>query len=184
MVWPQQATPAGLRWGHGRLAAGGESSVDWVMPRQDAWSTRQLLASYAVLCALALWAASLAWTAGPMAVMPLAWVGSMLAACALWAAARHVTDRECIALRDGRLTVEHLRGRRVERAEFQSAWVRIEPEHGEQSLIELSGQGRRIAVGRYVRPEQRRQLADELRRALRWRRGGAGSGRHQGDYEN
>jgi len=45
--------------------------------------------------------------------------------------------------------------------------VRVEPELGDRSLIELSGQGRRIAVGRFVRPELRRQLADELRWALR-----------------
>lgn len=35
------------------------------------------------------------------------------------------------------------------------------------SLIELSGQGRSIAVGRFVRPELRRGLADELGAALR-----------------
>jgi uncharacterized membrane protein len=39
--------------------------------------------------------------------------------------------------------------------------------HGDRSLIELSGEGRRIAVGRFVRPESRRALADELRAALR-----------------
>jgi uncharacterized membrane protein len=43
----------------------------------------------------------------------------------------------------------------------------VEPEHGDGSLIELSGQGQRIVVGRFVRPELRRQLADELRWALR-----------------
>jgi uncharacterized membrane protein len=67
----------------------------------------------------------------------------------------------------GRLVVERADGRRVERVEFTPAWVRVEPEHGEGSLIELSGQGRRISVGRFVRPELRRELADELRWALR-----------------
>ena len=50
---------------------------------------------------------------------------------------------------------------------FAPAFVRVEPRSGDRSLIELSGQGRRITVGRYVRPELRRQLADELRWALR-----------------
>ena len=35
------------------------------------------------------------------------------------------------------------------------------------TLIELSGQGRRVNVGRYVRPELRPVLAQEIRRALR-----------------
>ena len=52
------------------------------------------------------------------------------------------------------------------RSTFAPAWVRIEPEHGDRSLIEVSGQGQRIAIGRFVRPEQRRALADELRAAL------------------
>jgi uncharacterized membrane protein len=66
-------------------------------------------------------------------------------------------------------------GRRVERVEFAPAWVRVEPRHGDHSLIELSGQGRRISVGRFVRPELRREFADELRWALRrWNPGVAG----------
>ena len=35
------------------------------------------------------------------------------------------------------------------------------------SLVELSGEGRSIRVGRHVRPELRVTLAQELRRALR-----------------
>jgi uncharacterized membrane protein len=34
-------------------------------------------------------------------------------------------------------------------------------------LIELSGQGRSVQVGRHVRPELREQLAREIRSALR-----------------
>ena len=86
---------------------------------------------------------------------------------ALLVYARHAADSERIRASPGRLTVEHVLGRRVERVEFLPAWVRVEPEHGDRSLIELSGQGRRIAVGRFVRPELRRQLAEELRWALR-----------------
>jgi uncharacterized membrane protein len=82
---------------------------------------------------------------------------------------------ECIRLRPGRLVVEHANGRHTERVEFQPGRVRVEPEYGDGSLIELPGRGQRIAVGRFVRPELRRQLADELRWALRrgWARPGA-----------
>jgi uncharacterized membrane protein len=89
--------------------------------------------------------------------------------------ARHAADNESIRLAPGRLVVEYASGRRVERVEFTPAWVRIEPEHGDRSLIELSGQGRKISVGRFVRPELRRELAEELRWALRrWSYGAAG----------
>jgi len=45
--------------------------------------------------------------------------------------------------------------------------VRVEPKSGDQSLIELSGQGQTIEVGRFVRPELRHVLAREIRKALR-----------------
>jgi ABC-type dipeptide/oligopeptide/nickel transport system ATPase subunit len=86
---------------------------------------------------------------------------------ALLAYAHHAAVRETIRLRPGHLLVQHVHGGRLDEVEFAPSWVRIEPRTGDRSLIELSGQGRRIAVGRYVRPELRRQLADELRWALR-----------------
>ena len=99
--------------------------------------------------------------------MPFAWAELAALAVALLVYARHAADSESIRLQPGRLTVEHACGRHVNRVEFAPAWVRVEPEHGDRSLIELSGQGQRISVGRFVRPELRRQLADELRWALR-----------------
>jgi uncharacterized membrane protein len=45
--------------------------------------------------------------------------------------------------------------------------VRVETGRDERSLIELTGRGERIAVGRHVRPELRPWLAAELRDALR-----------------
>jgi uncharacterized membrane protein len=45
--------------------------------------------------------------------------------------------------------------------------VRVEPAHGDGSLVELTGQGQHVRVGRYLRPELRNALARELRLALR-----------------
>lgn len=56
---------------------------------------------------------------------------------------------------------------RVQRAEFNREWVRVEPKDGEGSLIEVSGQGRSVRVGRHIRPELRPALAREIRFALR-----------------
>jgi uncharacterized membrane protein len=65
------------------------------------------------------------------------------------------------------LVVELETAGRLERAEFERQWVRVEPKSGDLSLIELSGQGRSIEVGRFVRPELRQVLAREIRKALR-----------------
>ena len=59
-----------------------------------------------------------------------------------------------------------LRGK-LERAEFDRSWVRVEPKSGDRSLIMLSAQGRTVEVGRFMRPELRPALASEIRMALR-----------------
>lgn len=179
-AWPPKADRSGFLFGHetpgGRAGSDSEWSVDWVLDRSGNGPGVRSLAGvyvvYAVLCALSLAVASAWWAHGAQVVMPLAWAELMIVGGGLWALARHASDRERIVLRGDRLTVERASGSHVERVEFQPAWVRVEPEHGDRSLVELSGQGRRIAVGRFVRPEQRRQLAEELRWALRrWHQG-------------
>ncbi|MFN8954553.1 MAG: DUF2244 domain-containing protein, partial [Burkholderiales bacterium] len=81
--------------------------------------------------------------------------------------ARHAADGESISLQGGNLVVELETAGRLQRAEFERQWVRVEPKSGDLSLIELSGQGRSIEVGRFVRPELRQVLAREIRKALR-----------------
>ena len=70
-------------------------------------------------------------------------------------------------LNGGQLVVELETAGRLQRAEFNREWVRVEPKDGDGSLIEVSGQGRTVRVGRHVRPELRPALAREIRRVLR-----------------
>jgi uncharacterized membrane protein len=63
--------------------------------------------------------------------------------------------------------VEHCHGSQVECTRFRAGWVRVEPQAGDGSLVELSGDGHQSCVGRYLRPELRAPLARELRAALR-----------------
>ena len=81
--------------------------------------------------------------------------------------ARHARDGEKIVLQGGQLVVELENGGRMRRAEFNRQWVRIEPKSGDGSLIEVSGQGQSVRVGRHLRPELRPALAREIRFALR-----------------
>ena len=153
----------------GAESSAGEHSVQWLLKRNGSATPRQVMVFCAALCGLSLAAGAFFWMQGARLVMPFASLAILAIGAALLVYARHATDAERIRLRPGRLTVERVFGRQVERAEFAPAWVRVEPEHGARSLIELSGQGQRIAVGRFVRPELRRQLAEELRWALRRR---------------
>ena len=119
------------------------------------------------LCAWSLAIAGAFWWRGAPLVLPFAGVELLAVGAALLVYARHAGDRERVVLTPGCLSVECALGRRTDQVEFAPAWVRVEPAHGDRSLIELSGEGKRIAIGRFVRPELRRALADELRTALR-----------------
>ena len=99
--------------------------------------------------------------------MPFAWVELAAVGSALLVYARHARDGEKILLKGGQLVVELETGGRQERAEFNREWVRVEPRNGDGSLIEVSGQGKSVRVGRHVRPDLRPALAREIRLALR-----------------
>jgi len=153
-------------------SGGSERAVEWLLKRNCSITPRQAINFYAPLVGLSLAIAALFWAQGATLVMPFAWLEVLALGVMLLLYSRHATDRENIRLAAGRLTVEHVCGHITHRAEFVPAWVRVEPEHGDGSLVELSGQGQRIAVGRFVRPELRPLLADELRWALRrWQPG-------------
>ena len=142
-------------------------SVQWLLKRNCSITPRQMMGFYTSVCVLSMGIAAGFWTQGATLVLPFAGIEVVVFGAALLLYSRHAADSENIRLEAGRLTVEHTSGGTTHRAEFAPAWVRVEPEHGDGSLVELSGQGQRIAVGRFVRPELRRQLAEELRWALR-----------------
>ena len=159
--------PAHWQFGQESVDARGGWQVVWQLKRNCSMAPGQMLFFFAALCLISLSIATFFWHQGARMVMTFAWIELLAVGSAMLLYARHAADREMIALHRDTLTVEHACGNRVERVEFQRAWVCVEPRSGDRSLIELSGQGRRIAVGRFIRPELRRHLADELRLALR-----------------
>jgi uncharacterized membrane protein len=151
----------------GSFAGPDDSSVQWLLRRNCSMTPTQLIAFYLSLCAWSLAIAGAFWWRGATLVVPFAGIEILAVGAALLVYARHAGDRERVILTAGRLRVECTVGRRFDQVDFAPAWVRVEPAHGERSLIELSGEGKRIAIGRFVRPELRRALADELRTTLR-----------------
>ncbi|HYN60142.1 MAG TPA: DUF2244 domain-containing protein [Rubrivivax sp.] len=137
------------------------------MARHSSFADGQLLIVYLALCVLGLGIGAGFWWLGAPAVLPLAGVELLLLGVAFWVCSRHAGDAETITLAQRELKVEHRFGRHVDSASFRAEWVRVEPSHGERSLVELGGQGQRMRIGRYLRPELRLALARELRLALR-----------------
>ena len=162
--FPPAAPPLRFASSAGTSADG---SVQWLLRRNCSIAPSQLVIAYALLCVVSLAIAGAFWWRGAPFVLPFASIELLAVGIALVVYARHAADRESLSLQPGLLKVECTHGRRVDQVEFTPAWVRVEPAHGDRSLIELSGEGKRIAVGRFVRPELRRALAEELRAAIR-----------------
>jgi uncharacterized membrane protein len=140
--------------------------VQWLLKRNCSVTPAQLAWLYVSLCTVSLGIAGFFWWQGATLVLPFACLELMLVGTAFVVYARHATDGERIVLDGVRLVVELESAGRMERAEFNRQWVRVEPSHVDGSLIEVSGRGRSVSVGRHVRPELRPALAREIRHAL------------------
>lgn len=169
--WPSPASPNsasrhedGWRFAH-ESAAGGSLHFD--LRRNVSLTPRQLVLAYGLVCALSLAVAAGFWWNGVRVVGLFTGLELLAVGVAMVVVARHAADRESITLHGRELAVEQHVGPVVERIAFRAEWVRVEPAAGVGSLVELSGQGRSVCIGRHVRPELRAELADELRRALR-----------------
>ena len=141
--------------------------VQWLLQRNCSVTPGQLIGLFVSLSVVSLGIATFFWFQGATLIMPFAWAELIAVGIAFTVYARHARDGEKILLHGGQLVVELQTAGRLERSEFNREWVRVEPKDGDGSLIEVSGQGRSVQVGRHVRPELRPALAREIRFALR-----------------
>lgn len=141
---------------------------EWFLKRNCSLSPRQLGLAYAVLCAGAFGIALLFALAGIWIVLAFALVEMAAVAAALLHYARHALDYERIALADGCLLVERVQAGQARQVRLDARWARVAaPGERRRALIELSSRGVRVEVGSFVSESIRRQVAQELRGALR-----------------
>lgn len=145
----------------------GFNGIQWLLKRNCSITPIQLLGLYLSICVVSLGIAIFFWINGARLVMLFAWAELLAVGSAFLVYARHAGDGEKIMLQGSSLVVELETAGRTRRAEFNRQWVRVEPRHGDGSLIEVSGQGRSVSVGRHLRPELRPALAREIRSVLR-----------------
>jgi uncharacterized membrane protein len=150
-----------------RFATVQGQAIHWFLRRNCSVTPAQLGWLYASLCVVTLGIGTFFWFQGAVLILPFAGLELAAVGLAFLTYARHAADGEHILLQGQRLVVETESAGRLERAEFNRDWVRVEPGADDRSLIEVSGQGRRVIVGRYLRPDLRPVLAQEIRRALR-----------------
>jgi uncharacterized membrane protein len=171
--WPAPpGTPRPAPWTFGREIElhdlpGAPRALQWRLLRNCSIAPRQLALVYAVLCAVSTAIATVFFVQGATLVLAFAGVEMLAVGCALLVFARHAADRETLTLVGRSLQVEQCIGSRVARTDFAADWLTVEPAAGQGSLVEISGRGQCVRVGRFLRPELRAAFARELRLALR-----------------
>ncbi len=142
------------------------------MKRNCSVTPRQLGMVFLSLCGLSGAIAGFFYWQGAPYVAAFAGAELLAVGAALVLFARHAADREELTLVGRSLLVEQTLAGRTERAGWQADCLRVEPQAGQGSLVQLSGSGHTLHVGRLLRPELRSAFAQELRQALRHARAG------------
>ena len=153
------------------------TSVDgepcWHMRRNCALTPAQTFAGYGALCALMLPMGAAWWLLGYPLVIAFVLVELAVVAVFLCCYARHAGDAETLVLRhDGRLQVRQCVGHQLRVVELDVAALRVSLTAGRPNLISLGARDTSVFVGRHLPSVQRRQLVQELQRALRMPRAG------------
>jgi uncharacterized membrane protein len=140
---------------------------EWMLRRNCSLSPRQLGIAFAVLCALTLMVAAVFVLHGAWIVLYFSVLELTVAAVAFLVYARHATDYEHLALMEGCLLIEQVQAGNVRQARLDPCWTHIVFPPRPRALINLEARGVSVEIGRYVTESKRRQIAQELRQALR-----------------
>jgi uncharacterized membrane protein len=146
---------------------GAPRALQWLLRRNCSFTPWQLGSVYLSLCVVSLLIGGFFYLQGAPWVLAFTALELALVGTALVIYGRHAGDHETLTLVGRSLQVQQCWGSRIERTDFTADWLSVEPAAGQGSLVELSGRGRSIRVGRLLRPELRAAFARELRQALR-----------------
>jgi uncharacterized membrane protein len=143
------------------------------LQRNCSMTPRQVARAYAVLCTISLAVAIAFFLKGVWIVLAFSLLELACVGLALLLYARHALDLERITLSDECLLVECVQAEVRSQSRLDPLWTRVlsaadtPPGARGRSLITLESRGVRVEVGRFVNEAQRRQVARELRQALR-----------------
>jgi len=142
---------------------------EWRLARNCSLSPRQVARAYAVLCCASGAVAVAFLLRGVWIILAFSFCELALVGLALLIHARHALDHERIALSGQCLLVECVEAGSRRQACLDPLRTRV-LEHtggGRHALLRLESRGVQVEVGRFVTEARRRQVAAELRAALR-----------------
>lgn len=143
-------------------------SYEWRLQRNCSLTPRQAGLAYALMCCCSLTVALVFLLQGVWIVFGFALVELSLVGLALVVYARHAVDHERIALSEHCLLVESVQADERRMARLDPLWTRVVVrEEWRRPRVQLESRGVAVEIGRFVGDARRRQVAHELRLALR-----------------
>ena len=140
----------------------------WIIKRNCSASPRLLALVFGSIVAVSFAFGAAFAALGLWLVLPFVGVELLAVAAAFFCYGRRAADYERIEIRNGEVSIEAVEGERRSLRRLRSPWVRVEvQQRGSAVAVWLASGAERLAVGRHLGDARRRQLAEELKDALR-----------------
>lgn len=140
---------------------------EWLLKRNCSLTPRQAMLAFGSLCLLTLLIGAGFALIGAWPMFGFAWLDVLCILLALRHYTRHATDAEHVRLADGVLLIERVEAGVVEHIRLDTCWTRVALPDRPRALIRLEARGVKVELGRFVSEEARREVGEQLRRAVR-----------------
>jgi uncharacterized membrane protein len=145
-------------------------ALRWEVCCRPTLTPRQAVTAFTVLAAMGAMGAVAGWLLDHV-LLALAFAGEAATCVMVFLHyARHACDREVITLAGSRLEIERRSGHHSRHDAFDVDWVRVDCDEDTRGLVRLSQRQAAVTVGRHLSPPCRWLMAQELRRAVLYRR--------------
>ena len=148
------------------VRSAGDRALRWEVRRNCALTPRQTLWCYVGVCIPCTAIALAFWGLGYGMISLFVVLEMMVLALALLGYARHAVDAETVTLDAAWLRIDVRCGDKVVRTRLHPAWARVQAMEGRDGLVDFSESGLHVRIGRHIGEAARRQMVDEIRRAL------------------
>jgi uncharacterized membrane protein len=141
--------------------------MQWLFKKNCSFTPKQVGIFYLAQATLSLIVASFFLYQGVWLILPFTILELIVLAIALLVYARHATDYERIAIRQGELLLETSHAGRVIQHVFNPSWISVDKALNEHKLIALNYQGKVFEIGRFIHVSLRKHFLVEFVQALR-----------------
>jgi uncharacterized membrane protein len=139
----------------------------WMFKKNCSFTPKQVGLFYIAQSTFSLLVAGFFLLQGIWQILPFTFLELFVLAIALLIYARHATDYESIVIHSNELIIETSMAGKSQTFQWNPNWVRLNRMLSKNKLIEMSYQGYRIEIGRFMHVSLRENFLKDLQQSLR-----------------